>query len=86
MEFFGTAEDLKGNDLNWMAGGVFGIYGNTAAEALYPSFTNDSAGAPLTGANNYTYQVRARSAAACERLLVAHHVRAAARACWSPTR
>jgi hypothetical protein len=33
---------------------VFGIYGNTAAEALYPTLTNDSTGAPLTGANNYT--------------------------------
>ena len=38
-----------------MAGAVLGIYGNTAAEAIYPSFSNDSAGAPLTGANNYTY-------------------------------
>ena len=38
-----------------MAGAVLGIYGNTAAEAIYPSFANDSAGAPLTGANNYTY-------------------------------
>ncbi len=54
-QFFGTAEDLKGNYLYRMAGAVFGIYGNTAAEALYPSFTNDSAGAPLTGANNYTF-------------------------------
>ena len=54
-QFFGTAEDLKGNYLYRMAGAVFGIYGNTAAEALYPSFANDSAGAPLTGANNYTF-------------------------------
>jgi hypothetical protein len=54
-QFFGTAEDLKGNYLYRMAGAVFGIYGNTAAEALYPSFSNDSAGAPLNGANKYTY-------------------------------
>jgi hypothetical protein len=54
-QFFGTAEDLKGNYLYRMAGAVLGIYGNTAAEALYPSFSNDSAGAPLTGANNYTF-------------------------------
>ena len=54
-QFFGTAEDLKGNYLYRMAGAVLGIYGNTAAEAIYPSFSNDSAGAPLTGANNYTY-------------------------------
>ena len=53
-QFFGTAADLKGNYLYRMAGAVFGIYGNTAAEAIYPSFTNDSAGAPLTGAANYT--------------------------------
>jgi len=53
-QFFGTAADLKGNYLYRMAGAVFGIYGNTAAEAIYPSFTNDSTGAPLTGANKYT--------------------------------
>ncbi|MBP1822344.1 DUF1254 domain-containing protein [Mycobacterium sp. OAE908] len=53
-QFFGTAEDLKGNHLYRMAGAVFGIYGNTAAEALYPVIATDSSGAPLTGANNYT--------------------------------
>lgn len=52
-QFFGTAADLKGNYLYRMAGAVWGIYGNTAAEALYPGLTNDSTGAPLTGANNY---------------------------------
>jgi hypothetical protein len=55
-QFFGTAADLKGNYLYRMAGAVLGIYGNTAAEAMYPSFSNDSAGAPLTGANNYTFR------------------------------
>jgi hypothetical protein len=55
-QFFGTRQDLKGNYLYRMAGAVFGIYGNTAAEALYPSFTTDSTGAPLTGANNYTFR------------------------------
>ena len=39
-----------------MAGAVLGIYGNTAAEAIYPSSATDSTGAPLTGANNYTYR------------------------------
>ena len=53
-QFFGTAEDLKGNYLYRMAGAVFGIYGNTAAEALYPAIAHDSTGAPLTGASNYT--------------------------------
>jgi hypothetical protein len=54
-QFFGTADDLKGNYLYRMAGAVLGIYGNTAAEALYPSFSTDSTGAPLTGAENYTF-------------------------------
>ena len=55
-QFFGTADDLKGNYLYRMAGAVLGIYGNTAAEALYPNSSNDSAGAPLTGASKYTYK------------------------------
>ena len=53
-QFFGTAQDLKGNYLYRMAGAVLGIYGNTAAEALYPGLSHDSTGAALTGANNYT--------------------------------
>jgi hypothetical protein len=56
-QFFGTAKDLKGNYLYRMAGAVFGIFGNTAAEALYPIFTNDSSGAPLSGANKYTVRL-----------------------------
>ena len=44
-EFFGTAEDLKGNYLYRAAGAVFGIFGNTAAEAMYPNSSNDSTGA-----------------------------------------
>ena len=55
-DFFGTKEDLNGNYLYRMAGAVLGIYGNTKEEALYPAATVDSAGAPLTGANNYTYR------------------------------
>jgi hypothetical protein len=53
-QLFGTASDLKGNFLYRMAGAVLGIYGNTAAEAIYPMASNDSTGAPLTGANTYT--------------------------------
>jgi hypothetical protein len=53
-QFFGTAADLKGNYLYRMAGAVLGIYGNTAAEALYPVLAVDADGEPLTGANNYT--------------------------------
>jgi hypothetical protein len=58
-QFFGTAADLNGNHLYRMAGAVLGIYGNTAAEAIYPSFSTDSAGAPLTGANRYTFRFAA---------------------------
>ncbi len=53
-DFFGTRAELKDNYLYRMAGAALGIYGNTAAEAIYPNSSNDSAGAPLTGANNYT--------------------------------
>ncbi len=55
-QLFGTKDDLKGNYLYRMAGAVLGIYGNTAAEAIYPNFSNDATGAPLTGANNYTFR------------------------------
>jgi hypothetical protein len=53
-QLFGTASDLKGNYLYRMTGAVLGIYGNTAAEAIYPGSSNDSSGTPLTGAHNYT--------------------------------
>jgi hypothetical protein len=55
-DLFGTREMLGDNYLYRMAGAVLGIYGNTKAEAMYPIFNNDSTGAPLTGANNYTYR------------------------------
>jgi hypothetical protein len=29
-----------------MPGAVLGIYGNSKQEAIYPAFSNDSAGAP----------------------------------------
>jgi hypothetical protein len=53
-DLFGTREAMKGNYMYRMAGAVIGIFGNTAAEAMYPRLANDSTGAPLTGANNYT--------------------------------
>jgi hypothetical protein len=56
-QLFGTREELKGNYLYRMAGAALGIYGNTAAEAMYPSFVNDSTGAPLAGANNYVFRI-----------------------------
>jgi len=54
-QFFGTAADLKGNYLYRMAGAALGIYGNTAAEAIYPAAAVDSTGQALTGADKYTY-------------------------------
>lgn len=55
-QLFGTRQELNGNYLYRMAGAALGIYGNTAAEAIYPSAANDSAGAPLTGAQEYIYR------------------------------
>jgi hypothetical protein len=52
-DVFGTAEFLNGNYMYRMVAAVLGIYGNTAAEAIYPYLGSDSAGAPLDGANNY---------------------------------
>ena len=77
-EFFGTAADLKGNYLYRMAGAVLGIYGNTAAEALYPNFSNDSTGAPLTGGEQVHDHLSEGAVAAGERVLVADDVRDAA--------
>ncbi|MDQ2635900.1 MAG: DUF1254 domain-containing protein [Actinomycetota bacterium] len=58
-QLFGSAEDLGGNYLYRMAGAVYGIFGNTAAEALYPVLSVDSTGAALTGANNYVVKLPA---------------------------
>jgi hypothetical protein len=55
-DLFGTREVLGDNYLYRMAGAVLGIYGNSVQEAMYPAFSTDSTGAPLTGANNYTYR------------------------------
>jgi hypothetical protein len=56
-DFFGTKEAMNGNYLYRMAGAILGIYGNSKQEAMYPIFSNDSTGAPLTGANNYTFRL-----------------------------
>ncbi|MBN9017111.1 MAG: DUF1254 domain-containing protein [Rhizobiales bacterium] len=50
---FGTRAHLNGDYLARMAGAAFGIYGNSAAEALYPAYFVDSEGQPLNGANRY---------------------------------
>jgi hypothetical protein len=54
---FGTREDLKNNYLYRMAGAVLGIYGNSRAEAIYPTYSIDSTGQPLDG-SSHRYTLR----------------------------
>ncbi len=51
---FGTREHLKNNYLYRMAAAVLGIWGNSAAEAIYPSYYVDADGEKLDGAHSYT--------------------------------
>jgi hypothetical protein len=51
---FGTREYLKNNYLYRMAAAIIGIYGNSRAEAMYPIYSADEQGQPLSGANRYT--------------------------------
>jgi hypothetical protein len=53
-EMFGTREYLKNNYLYRMAGAVNGIYGNTAAEAIYPVLALDNEGQKADGSRKYT--------------------------------
>ena len=53
-DVFGSREHLKNNYLYRMAAAARGIYGNSAAEALYPSYRADSAGVGLDGSKRYT--------------------------------
>jgi len=50
---FGTREFLKNDYLARMASAVLGIYGNTAAEAMYPAYFVDADGQPMSGAHRY---------------------------------
>jgi hypothetical protein len=52
--FFGTREFLKNNYLYRMAGAVYGIYGNSQQEAMYPQYAVDADGNRLDGANRYS--------------------------------
>ncbi len=56
---FGTREYLKNNYLYRMAAAVIGIYGNSKQEAIYPIYTVDDGGKPLTGSNRYTLRFAA---------------------------
>jgi hypothetical protein len=53
-DVFGTREHLKNNYLYRMAGAVLGIWGNSAQEAIYPSYHVDAGGQKLDGAYRYT--------------------------------
>lgn len=52
-EVFGTRAFLQNNYLYRMAAAVTGIWGNSEAEAIYPSYYVDAEGEPLSGTNKY---------------------------------
>jgi hypothetical protein len=52
-DVLGSREHLKGNYLYRMRGTVAGIWGNTAEEAIYLAYYNDSSVQPLDGSNRY---------------------------------
>jgi hypothetical protein len=53
-EIFGTREHLNNNYSYRMAAAVWGIWGVSAEEAIYPSYYVDSENEPLNGTNTYT--------------------------------
>ena len=53
-DLFGTRASMKNNYAYRMAGAVLGIFGNSEAEAMYPSYTVDDSGAKLDGGHSYT--------------------------------
>ena len=50
---FGTREHLKNNYLYRMAAAVLGIWGNSAEEAIYPTYHVDADGQALDGSHRY---------------------------------
>ena len=54
VDTFGTREHLKNNYAYRMIAAVLGIWGNSTAEAVYPTYYVDSDGEKLDGANRYT--------------------------------
>lgn len=50
---FGTRKHLQNNYLYRMAAAALGIWGNSAEEAIYPSYYVDSEGRKLDGSNRY---------------------------------
>ncbi|MBK9528487.1 MAG: DUF1254 domain-containing protein [Acidobacteria bacterium] len=53
-DVFGTREHLNNNYLYRMTAAILGIFGNTAAEAMYPMYAVDANGNALSGTSNYT--------------------------------
>jgi hypothetical protein len=53
-DVFGTREHLDNNYLYRMGAAVMGIWGNSEAEAIYPTYYVDSDGQKLYGAHSYT--------------------------------
>jgi hypothetical protein len=53
-DIFGTREHLQNNYLYRMAAAALGLWGNSEAEAIYPSYWNDADGQSLDGAHRYT--------------------------------
>ena len=51
-DMFGTRAHLRNRYINRMAGAVRGIYGNSEAEAMYPSYYLDSNGQQLDGGSS----------------------------------
>jgi len=53
-DLFGTRAQMKNNYLNRALAAQYGIFGNTAAEAVYIGYQKDADGKPLVGTNKYT--------------------------------
>lgn len=53
-DVFGTRDYLKNNYGYRMIAAVAGIFGNSKEEAMYPAYSVDAAGAPLSGEKKYT--------------------------------
>jgi hypothetical protein len=53
-DIFGTREHLQNNYLYRMAAAALGLWGNSEAEAIYPSYWIDADGEKPDGSHNYT--------------------------------
>jgi hypothetical protein len=56
-DLFGTRDELKNNYMYRWAGDIFGIWGNSAKEAIYPGYEVDADGEALD-ASKHTYFIR----------------------------